>query len=132
MLVVVLINFGVKNQVPKVSFKVVVGDLMSIFFDEFADIISCESLLILEAILDYGAQAFTLHIPMTSLPSYLITCSSPYITSKDGDILHLPGHLLLTLAADFTSHGFMFKDAIYQLIGISPHGSNSQSLFLSH
>ena len=27
-LVVVLINFGVKNQVPQVSFKIVVGDLM--------------------------------------------------------------------------------------------------------
>ena len=29
MLVSVLINFGVKNQVPQVSFKVVVGDLIS-------------------------------------------------------------------------------------------------------
>ena len=28
MLVVVLINFGVKNQVPQASFKIVVGDLM--------------------------------------------------------------------------------------------------------
>ena len=31
MLVVALINFGVKNQVPQVSFKVVVGDLISFF-----------------------------------------------------------------------------------------------------
>ena len=29
MLEVALINFGVKNQVPQVSFKIVVGDLMS-------------------------------------------------------------------------------------------------------
>ena len=29
MLLVVLINFGVKNQVPQVSFKIVVGDLIS-------------------------------------------------------------------------------------------------------
>ena len=29
MLVVCLINFGVKNQVPQVSFKIVVGDLIS-------------------------------------------------------------------------------------------------------
>ena len=29
MLVAALINFGVKNQVPQVSFKIVVGDLMS-------------------------------------------------------------------------------------------------------
>ena len=31
MLVAVRINFGVKNQVPQVSFKIVVGDLMSVF-----------------------------------------------------------------------------------------------------
>ena len=35
MLVVVLINFGVKNQVSQVSFKIVVGDLMLVFFHEF-------------------------------------------------------------------------------------------------
>ena len=35
MLVVVPINFGVKNQVPQVSFKIVVGDLMSVFSDGF-------------------------------------------------------------------------------------------------
>ena len=41
-LVVVLISFGVKNQVPKVSFKIVVRDLMSVFSHKFVDIISCE------------------------------------------------------------------------------------------
>ena len=30
MLVVFLINFGVKNQVPQVSFKIVAGDLISL------------------------------------------------------------------------------------------------------
>ena len=30
LLVVVLINFGVKKQVPQVSFKIVVGDLISL------------------------------------------------------------------------------------------------------
>ena len=44
MLVVVLINFGVKNQVPKVSFKIIVGDLMSVLSNEFDDIIFCEYL----------------------------------------------------------------------------------------
>ena len=38
-LVVVLIHFCVKNQVPRVSFKIVVGDLMLVFSYEFADII---------------------------------------------------------------------------------------------
>ena len=42
LLVAGLIDFGVKNQVPKVSFEIVVGDLMSIFSLEFADIMFCE------------------------------------------------------------------------------------------
>ena len=46
--------------------------------------------------------------------------------------MHSPGHLLLTLGADFTSHGLMFKDKIYQFLGFSSNGSNSQALFLSH
>ena len=37
-LVVVLINFGVKNQVPQVSFKIVVGDSMLVISHEFDDI----------------------------------------------------------------------------------------------
>ena len=92
-----------KNQVLQVSLKIVAGDLMSVFSHEFADIIFCYSLVIFEAISDYGAQAFALHSPRASLPFYLITCSSFHRTSKDGDILHSPGHLLLTLGAYFTS-----------------------------
>ena len=42
MLVVFLINFGVKNQVPQVSFKIVARDSMLVFSHEFADIIFCE------------------------------------------------------------------------------------------
>ena len=61
-LVVVLINFGVKNQVPKVSFKIVVGDLMSVFSHDFADIIFCEYLYILEEISRYRSDPFTLLI----------------------------------------------------------------------
>ena len=56
MLVVVLINFGVKNQVPRVSFKIVAGDSMLVFSHEFSDIRFCESLYILESISDYGYQ----------------------------------------------------------------------------
>ena len=82
-----------------------------------------------KAISDYGAQAFALHSPSDSLP--LITCSSPHRTSKEADIMHLPGHLLLTLGANFRNHGFMFKDGKYQLLECSSHGSNPQALFLS-
>ena len=46
--VAVLINFGVKKQVPKVSFKTAADDLMSVFSHEFADTIFCEYLDILE------------------------------------------------------------------------------------
>ena len=42
MLVAILINFGVKNQVPRVSFKIVVGDSMLVFSHEFSDIIFFE------------------------------------------------------------------------------------------
>ena len=50
MLVDVLINFGVKNQVPQVSFKIAARVSMLVFSHEFSDIIFCESLDILEAI----------------------------------------------------------------------------------
>ena len=46
-IVYVLINFGVKNQAPQVSFKFVVGDSMSVFSHEFDDIKFFESLDIL-------------------------------------------------------------------------------------
>ena len=118
------INFGVTNQAPQVSFNFVVEDSMLVLSYEFSDIRFCELLVIYEAISYYGAQEFSLHIPRASLPIYLITCSSPHRTSKDGDILHSPGQLLLTIRDDFTSHGLMFKDEIYQLFGISSHGSN--------
>ena len=126
LLVTGFINFGVTNQAPQVSFNFVVEDSMLVFSYEFADIRFCEILVIVEAISDYGAQAFSLHSPRVSLPIYLITCSSPHRTSKVGDILHPPGHLLLTLGADFTSHELNFKASIYQFLGFSSHGSNSQ------
>ena len=130
MLVSGLINFGVTNQVPQVSFKLAAGDLMLVSSYEFSDIIFCESLVILEAILDYGSQAFALYSPRTFLHSYLIACSSPHRTSKDGDILHSPEHFLLTLGDDFTSHGSMLKGRVYHFLGFSSHGLNSQEIFL--
>ena len=72
---------------------------------------------------------FALHNPRASL--HLVTCSSPHRTSKEEDILHPPGHLLLTLGADFTTHGLLFKADIYHILGCSSHGSNSQDFFLS-
>ena len=60
MLVDVLINFGAKNQVPKISFKIYVGDLMSFFSHEFDDIIFFKYLDILEIISGCRSDPFTL------------------------------------------------------------------------
>ena len=96
---------------------------------EVADILFCDSLAISEAISYYGAQAFTLHSPMDSLP--LVTCSSPHRTSKEEDILHLLGHLLLRFGADFTNYGLLFRAATYQFLECSTHGLNPQEPLLS-
>ena len=61
----------------------------------------------------------------------LVTCPSPHRTSKEEDILHLSGHLLLTLGADFTTHGLFFKADIFQVLGCSSNGFNSQELLPS-
>ena len=52
--------------------------------------------------------------------------------SKEEDILHPLGHLLLRLGDDFTTHGFLFKAAKYNFLEFSTHGSNPQALFLSY
>ena len=129
MLVAALTNFGVKNQVPQFFFKFAAGDLVLVSSCEVADILFCESLDISEAISDYGAQAFALQSPRDSLP--LVTSSSPHRTSKEEDILHPLGHLLLIFGADFTTHGFLFKAATYQFLECSTHGSNPQEPLLS-
>ena len=111
MLITGFIKFGVTNQAPQVSFNFVVEESMLVLSYEFDDIRFCELLDISEDISDYGAQAFSLHSPKASLP--LVTCSSPHRTSKDEDIMHPLGHLLLRIGADFTTHGFLFKAATY-------------------
>ena len=92
MLVAALTNFGVNNQVPQFFFKFVVGDLVLVSSYEVD-----------------GAQAFALQSPRDSLP--LVTSSSHHRTSKEEDILHPHGHLLLNIGADFTTHGLLFKAA---------------------
>ena len=130
MLVAALTNFGVKNQVPRFFFNFVDGDLVLASSCEVSDILFCESLEIYEAISYYVAHEFILHSPRASLP--LVTCSSPHRTSKEEDILHPLGHLLLIFGADFTTHGFLFKAATYQFLECSTHVSNPQALFLSY
>ena len=120
MLVAAVTNSGVKNQVPQFFFNFAAGDLVLVSSYEVDDILFCESLDIYEAISDYGAQAFALQIPRDSLP--LVTSSSPHRTSKEEDILHLLGHLILIFGADFTTHGLLFKAETYQFIECSTHG----------
>ena len=75
-LLVVLINFGVKSQVPKVCFKIVVGDLMSIFSHDFDDIIFFESLDIWEIISYFRSDPFTLIDLELPRNSYMIECTN--------------------------------------------------------
>ena len=89
-----------------------------------------ESLYIFEAISDYGAQAFALNNASASLP--LITCSSPHKTSKEEDILYPLEHLLLTLGADFTTHGLLFMATTYRFLECSSHVLNPQEPFLTY
>ena len=58
--VAVLINFCVKNQVPKISFKIYAGDWMSVLYHELVDIIFCKNLDILEIISYFRNDLFTL------------------------------------------------------------------------
>ena len=74
-LVDVLINFGVKKQVPKISYKISTRDLMSVFSHEFADIIFCKYLDILEIISDCRSDPFTLIDIELPKNSYMITCT---------------------------------------------------------
>ena len=76
LLVACLINFGVKNQVPKIPFKLTVGELMSVFSHKFVDIIFCESLDILEIISDCRSDPFTLIVIEIPTNSYMITCTN--------------------------------------------------------
>ena len=62
----------------------------------------------------------------------LITCSSPHRTSKEEDFLHPSGHLLLTLGAVLTTHGFLFMDTTYQFLECFSHVLNPQEPFLTY
>ena len=57
---------------------------------------------------------------------------TPHRTSKEGDILHLLGHLLLTLGADFTTHGLLFMAVTYQFLECSSYVLNPQEPFLTY
>ena len=45
--------------------------------------------------------------------------------------MHSPGHLLLTLGDNFTTHGLLFKATTYKFLEYSTHGSNPQEPLLS-
>ena len=60
LLVAGLIKFGVKNQVPQFSFKVVVGYLMLVLFYEFVDIMFYGYMDILEIISYFRSDPFIL------------------------------------------------------------------------
>ena len=65
-----------KNQVPKVSFKIIVGDLMSVFSHEFDDIIFWKYLDILEIISGCMSDSNTLIDLEIPANSYMIACTN--------------------------------------------------------
>ena len=69
-------------------------------------------------------------VSMASLP--LVTCSSPHRTSKEEDILHPLGHLLLRIGDDFNTNGLLFKAETYQFLDCYTHGLNPQEHFITY
>ena len=67
------------------------------------------SWIILEATLDFGAQAFALHGPSYFVSSFSITYSSPHNVRNDGDLLHSLGCMLLSSGVESTSHGSKYQ-----------------------
>ena len=76
LLVAGLINFGVKNQVPQFPFEVVAGDLMSVLFYVFDDIIFCVYMYILEIISYFRNDPFILINLELSKNSFMIACTN--------------------------------------------------------
>ena len=112
-LVVVLINFGVKNEVTKVSFKITAGDLMSFLSHEFVDIIFCEYLDIFEIISYFRSDPFNLIDIELQGNSYMIEWRNTQ-SIEEGDncastiiVEHLD--LFHTLGSDMTLFGSIFK-----------------------
>ena len=86
------ITIGVKNQAPRVPFKnSVVGDSISVSSHEFNDMKCCDFLDILNDISNYVSHTFTLHGPIPPFIIYMVTCSFPQKSSKNGGHHHLLG-----------------------------------------
>ena len=109
MLVTDHIIFCEKNQAPQGSFKIVVGESMSVYFYELLILHFVISWIILEATSDFGVQASTLHIPRSSVSSCSITYSSRHNARNDADLLHSFGCMLLSFGAESTSHGLKYE-----------------------
>ena len=92
MLVVALVNFGVKNQVPQVSFKIVVGDLIS-FLTFVYDMKLFVSDLIFGSIFQFQEPSFIL---LSGLINFGVTNQVPQVFFK-----LVAGHLMLVLSYEF-------------------------------
>ena len=89
MCVAFLINFGVKNQAPQFSFEIVAGDLMLVFFYDFADIMFYGYLDILEIYHILGViHSLSLTLSFQEIPTRL---NAPILrVLKKEKIMHLP------------------------------------------
>ena len=100
-----LIKFCDKNQSPQGSFKIDVGDSMSVHSYELLILHFVISWIFLEATSYFGAHAFSLHGMSSFVSSCSITYSSPHSARNDGDLLHSLGLMLLSYGAEYNSHG---------------------------
>ena len=103
-------SFCEKKQETQGSFKIVVGDSMLVYYYEFFILKFVISWIFLEATSFFGAQAFALHGPRSSVSSCSITYSSPHSARNDGDLLHSLGCMLLSSRVESTSHGSKYQE----------------------
>ena len=118
LLVAVLINFGVKNQVPKISFKIYVGDLMSVFLYEFDDIIFYAYFYILEIISYFMIFPFTLIDLELPRNSNMIECTNTQ-SFEEGENCASTISVEHTLVSDmklFVSNMILFLSNIILLV----------------
>ena len=77
MLVAALINFGVKKQVPQVSFKIVAGDLMSFHTFGFDLKLFCSNMILFGYDLVLFGFNFKFQEPLVMLAAILIHLTKP-------------------------------------------------------
>ena len=91
-----------------------IEDSLPVYSHESNIVLTCDLLDSFEAISTHGALAFTRFDPMTSLCSYMITCTHPLCVNEVGYLIHFLGLLFRPSRDYFIFIGLKFK-SLYQL-----------------